>query len=105
MTTYSSLKYDHPFSSNATGTGSLTLISSQTASASASISFTTGIDSTYDEYVFKFIGIHPSGDDANLEFNFSTDGGSNYNVTKTTTHFRAYHSEADDGTGLGLMNR
>ena len=55
MTTYSSLKYDHPFSSNATGTGSLTLISSQTASASASISFTTGIDSTYDEYVFKFI--------------------------------------------------
>jgi hypothetical protein len=67
MTTYSSLKYDHPFSSNATGTGSLTLISSQTASASASISFTTGIDSTYDEYIFKFINIHPAVD--NSDFN------------------------------------
>jgi hypothetical protein len=83
MTTYSSLKYDHPFSSNATGTGSLTLISSQTASASASISFTTGIDSTYDEYIFKFINLHPSVDQAKI-FNliYSTDGGSSYNVTK-----------------------
>ena len=33
----------------------MVLLSTQTASASASISFTTGIDSTYDEYVFKFI--------------------------------------------------
>jgi hypothetical protein len=99
MTTYSSLKYNHPFSSNATGTGSLTLISSQTASASASISFTTGIDSTYDEYVFKFINIHPSVQE-HFTFNFSTDGGSNYNVTKTSTLFRAYHDEADTATGL-----
>jgi hypothetical protein len=36
-------------------TGSLTLLSTQTASASATISFTSGIDSTYDSYVFKFI--------------------------------------------------
>jgi hypothetical protein len=36
-------------------TGDLVLISSQTASASATISFTTGLDSTYDEYIFKFI--------------------------------------------------
>jgi hypothetical protein len=100
MTTYSSLKYDHPFSSNATGTGSLTLISSQTASASASISFTTGIDSTYDEYIFKFINIHPSVDNTDFQFNLSTDGGSSYNVTKTTTAFAPFHNEADTDTGL-----
>ena len=58
MTTYSNLKYNHPLSANATGTGSLVLISSQTASGSSSLSFTSGIDSTYKEYVFKFINIH-----------------------------------------------
>ena len=103
MTTYSSLKYDHPFSSNATGTGSLTLISSQTASASASISFTTGIDSTYDEYIFKFINIHSSGTNIYFTFNLSTDGGSNYNVTKTSTFFRASHDEADTQTSFGYV--
>jgi len=79
----------------------ITLISSQTASASASISFTTGIDSTYRTYLFKFININPSADGAEFQFNFSTDGGSNYNVTKTTTSFNAYHDEADTSTNLG----
>jgi hypothetical protein len=76
-------------------TGNMVLISSQTASNSASISFTTGIDSTYKEYQFYFIDIHPATDSANFTFNMSTDGGSNYNVTKTTTVFRAVHTEAD----------
>ena len=71
----------------------ITLISSQTASASASISFTTGIDSTYRTYLFKFINIHPSTDSTSLNVNFSTDGGSNYNVTKTSTVFFSYHNE------------
>ncbi len=81
-------------------TGNMVLISSQTASASASISFTTGIDSTYKEYQFYFINIHPATDNANFTFNMSTDGGSNYNVTKTTTFFRAVHDEADTITAL-----
>jgi hypothetical protein len=46
------------------GGGTLVLLSTQTASASANISFTTGIDSTYDEYIFKFINIHPAVDGA-----------------------------------------
>ena len=100
MTVYSNLKYDHPFSSNATGLGALTKISSQTASSSSSLSFTTGIDSTYKEYIFKFINIHPATDLAEFSFNMSTDGGSNYNVTKTTTDFRAYHNEAGTLTAL-----
>jgi hypothetical protein len=80
--------------------GSLIHISTATASASASIEFTSGIDSTYKEYVFYFVNIHPATDDTHLQFNFSTDGGSNYNVTKTTTAFRAYHDEADTATIL-----
>jgi hypothetical protein len=42
---------------------SMNLISTQTASSSSTISFTSGIDSTYDEYVFKFYDIHPATDD------------------------------------------
>jgi hypothetical protein len=78
----------------------ITLISSQTASASASLSFTTGIDSTYRTYMFKFINIHPATDAVEFQFNLSTDGGSNYNVTKTTTFFRARHFE--DGSSGSL---
>jgi hypothetical protein len=72
--------------------GNMVLLSTQTASASASISFTTGIDSTYKEYMFIFNNIHPSLDNSNISFNLSTDGGSTYNVTKTTTIFRAFHT-------------
>ena len=82
------------------GTGDLVFISKQTASSSASISFTSGIDSTYKEYVFYFVNIHAQTDQVQFHFNMSTDGGSNYNVTKTTTIFSAFHSEADDNNGL-----
>jgi len=75
--------------------GSLVPISEQTASGSASIEFTTGIDSTYPIYKFEFINIHPANDSSSLQFNLSTDSGSNYNVTKTTTHFYSYHTEND----------
>ena len=85
------------------GGGTLILLSTQTASASANISFTTGIDSTYDEYIFKFINIHCGTDNAELQFNLSADGGSNYNVSKTTPLFRAYQTENDTATALGYM--
>jgi hypothetical protein len=75
--------------------GNMVLLSTQTASSSASISFTTGIDSTYKEYMFIFNNIHPQTDSVKFTFNLSTDGGSNYNVTKTTTFFLAYHNEND----------
>jgi hypothetical protein len=82
------------------GGGTLILLSTQTASASATISFTTGLDSTYDEYIFKFINIHPQTNNSDFTFNFSTDSGSNYNVTKTTTVFRAHHNEGDTSSEL-----
>ena len=76
-----------------TSLGSLTHIATQTASSTTSISFTSGIDNTYKEYLFILNNIHNSEADRNIFVNFSADSGSNYNVTKTTAFFEAYHSE------------
>jgi hypothetical protein len=82
--------------------GSLNLITTNTiTSGVSSSSFTSNIDSTYDTYIFKFINIHSANDDAKLLVNFSSDTGSNYNVTKTTTFFNAQHKEDDSSTSLG----
>jgi hypothetical protein len=78
----------------------ITLISSQTASASANISFTSGIDSTYKAYKFVIVNFNPVNDSVEFKFQGSTDGGSNYNVTITSTAFYAYHDEAGTDTLL-----
>jgi len=78
----------------------LTLISTASPSGSANVSFTSGIDSTYDEYVFYYVNIHPSANNASFTFNGSSDSGSNYNVTKTTTVFNAQHQESGAGSAL-----
>ena len=81
------------------GGGSMSLISTQTASSSSAISFTSGIDSTYKEYIFKFIDIHPASDDQSLKVGFR-DGGSDYDATKTTTFFRPQNEEDDSAASL-----
>jgi hypothetical protein len=81
-------------------TGGMVLISSQTASNSASISFTTGINSTYKEYQFYFIDIHPRTDIVDLTFQLSTNGGSTYATTITSTAFNAIHDEASTNPEL-----
>ena len=80
--------------------GNMVLLSTQTASSSANISFTSGIDSTYDSYVFKFINIHCEEDVIDFVYNLSINSGSNYNVTKTSTAFKAWHWEDDSETSL-----
>jgi len=87
-----------------TALGSMTFIKKLTASASATLSFVDGtdgvvLDDTYKEYVFTFNNIHPATDQAKFTFNVSSDSGSNYNVTKTTTYFTTYHQE-DDGSPI-----
>jgi hypothetical protein len=88
-------------SNAAIATGGMVLISSQTASNSASISFTL---SSYKEYQFYFINMKPQNNDDAFMCNFSIDNGSNYNVTKTTTIFASYHSEDDATTSLTYLN-
>ena len=100
MATYASIKYDMDLSSNATGAGALNLLSTQTASSSSTISFTSGIDSTYKEYIFKFIDIHPSADGAEFQFQGSTNTGSSYGVTMTSTSAIAYHDNDDSYAAL-----
>jgi len=85
---------------SAVPTDNLILISTQTASNSANISFTSGLNGTYDEYIFKFINIRPATNDVGFHFQGSTNGGSSYGVTMTTTAFKAYHTENDATTNL-----
>jgi len=85
---------------SAVPTGKPVLLSTATASSSSSIEFTSGIDSTYDIYEFELINMHPADNDRRFVFNGSTDGGSNYNVTKTTTAFYALHTETGSSTSL-----
>ena len=83
--------------------GAMTLLETQTASSSATIDFTSNIDSTYDVYCFKFINCHPATDNVNLTFQASTNSGSSYGVTTTSTVFRARHNEADSSAVLGYI--
>ena len=86
--------------------GKMTLIKEQTASSSSSISFVDGsssvvLDNTYPVYVFKFIDIHPSNDGVAFQFNLTSDGGSNYNVTKTSTFIEAFSFENGASAEIG----
>ena len=86
--------------------GALVPIKTLTASSSSTLSFVHGssdvvLDSTYPIYVFKFINIHGSGTSSNnFTFQTSTDGGSSYGVTLTSTFFYAYHGESAGDSGL-----
>ena len=84
--------------------GAVTFIKKLTASSSSTLSFVDGssdvvLDNTYKEYLFTFKNIHASAA-SEFQVNFSTDTGSNYNVTKTTNVFYAYHKENGASTTL-----
>ena len=86
-------------------TGSMVLIKEQTASSSSTISFVDGsggvvLDSTYPIYKFSFINIHPANNNILFNFQGSTDSGSNYNTSMTTTFFDAYHAESGSPSAL-----
>ena len=108
--TFGLVKHNNNSISAITTAGTLSanmvLIKEQTASSSSSISFVHGssdvvLDSTYPIYVFKFINIHPATDNTEFQFNGSDDDSSHsYDVTKTTTFFRAYHQEDDNSASL-----
>jgi len=63
---------------NAASGASLVLIQSQTASASATIDFTTGIDSTYDEYLFVFTNLLPAVNASVMLGKVSQDAGATW---------------------------
>ena len=88
-------------------TGAMTLIKTLTASSSGTLSFVDGtssvvLDNTYNTYLFKFINIHPAAAE-HFQFQASTDTGSNYGVTLTSTYFHATQNEAGNSTSLSYV--
>ena len=88
--------------------GAMTHIKTLTASSSSTLSFVNGssdvvLDSTYPIYMFKFINMHPATDDKSFSFQGSTNSGSSYGVTLTSTVFTAYNLENDGGSSLSYQ--
>ena len=77
------------------------LLSTQTVSNQASVTFTSGITSAYKEYIFKFININTASDGVQFMFQVNASGQSGYNETITSTYFRAYQTENNTSSGLG----
>ena len=89
-----------------TSTQKLFLIKNIDASSSVTISFVNGassvvLDGTYKTYLFRYFNIHPATDTAYLSFQTSTNSGSSYGVTVTSSSFVTLHNEADNDTHLG----
>ena len=87
--------------------GKMTFIKKLTASDTADLTFVNGassvvLDSTYKEYIFFFDNIHVSTDDAEFTVGFR-DGSTDYDATKTTSNFRAFHFEDASNAGVGYQ--
>lgn len=63
---------------NTTGTSGLVLLATATASNSATIDFTTGIDATYEEYEIHCINVVAVTNAVTLYLRVSTDGGATF---------------------------
>lgn len=83
--------------------GGLVLLSSQTASTSSSLDFTSIITSTYDDYLFKLINILPATDGTTILMQMSTDGGSTYAST-SYTNWQFRFDAGSSGTGGSATN-
>tara|TARA_Y100001951_G_C11212509_1_gene223809 strand:- start:72 stop:734 length:663 start_codon:yes stop_codon:yes gene_type:complete len=81
--------------------GAWNLISTLTSDGSdSSLSFTSGIDSTYDTYCFQFINIHAETNNTDLMFQVNASGETGFNETINSTFFDTYHNEGDTAAAL-----
>jgi len=71
-----------------------TLISTATPSGATAVAITSGIDSTYDEYMFVCTDLDDS-DNTGFQFQVNADGQSGYNEIITSTYFETNHAEND----------
>lgn len=78
------------------GTGALVYLATQTASASATIDFTSSIDATYNEYEIHILNANPATDGVQLHMRTSTDGGSTFDSGATDYKYagQAYYTGA-----------
>ena len=87
------------------GLGEMRFIKKLTASSSATLSFVDGtsdvvLDNTYKEYIFTLNNMHPENGGGSPMMTASTNSGSSYGVTATTTDFRSTHNESGSSTSL-----
>ena len=101
MATYQSIRYNVDYGGKAGSLIPMALFTSDGSDATAD--FTSGIDSTYDEYLFIFNNIHPETDNQIFQFQVDTGTNTDYNQTVTSTSFRAYQDEAGSETSLGYV--
>jgi len=71
--------------------GGLTLINTYNPSGVSSLDITTGIDSTYDEYIVRFCDVKPDTDNVYLRFQADTGTNTSYNLQHTNTFWKAAH--------------
>ena len=76
------------------------LLTSQTFTNQASVSFTSKINSTYREYIFRFYNIGPATDTAAFTFQVNATDSTSYDEAITSTAFYVKHEEGDDSTAL-----
>ena len=88
-----------------TGAGPKLISTSTVSSAVATIEFTSGIDSTYDEYVWYFINIQPATNATQWLFQCNADGQTGYNENMTSVAMYIQHYQNNSGTsGPGLTS-
>ena len=83
----------------------LRLIQTQTPSNVSSVDFTTGIDSTYNVYIFTWIGVGPQDESAggskSVSFQGSVDSGLSFGVTAQQGVLGSHlHYDGASGTAL-----
>ena len=99
MAVYKDIKYNTPISNG----GQEVLLQTLTANESATVSFTTNIDSSFKSYIVRFIQIHGETNDKHLTFQASTDGGGSYGTTITTNAYRTALKEDNSFTFFGAV--
>jgi len=81
----------------------LTLISTHTASGDSTINITSGIDSTYKEYQFHVVNMHPATNSSSIAFQVDTGTNTNYNQAITSTFFRPKNHESGGSTEIAYV--
>jgi len=85
--------------------GATVLLATTTLSSNAAvIDFTNpAMSSTYKEYVFKIINVHPVNDDVTFGCQFETGTGTTYQTAITSTMFRSTNGEDSSSGGLAYL--
>tara|TARA_R100000030_G_scaffold17126_1_gene11508 strand:+ start:238 stop:852 length:615 start_codon:yes stop_codon:yes gene_type:complete len=100
MAVYNAIKYNHDYLGQ--GGNLFPLASSSISTGTASVSFTSGIDSTFDSYLFIWNSVHPSTNgESTFGFQVSTNGGSSYGITTTSTMIQNYNNESGSSSDNG----